>query len=186
MGHGVADMAHSLTDGAAMHRVLVMLDMRKLAAFFRLRLGISPTADLHTLLLDRQRPISITSPQLTQLIHFEESVIPIWDDYYTLISSLSVLPGHSRKLDFKAFSEVCKRNRQMCHKGLHRNGCLLTGPVWGSNFETPYYHILFQHMAAMQRDFPRLAQVSCQPVEKVFHNTFYSLLSFRVRIEFAC
>lgn len=126
MGHGVPDMAHSLTDGAAMHRVLVMLDMRKLATFFRLRLGILPTANLHTLLLDRQRPISITSPQLVQLIHFEESVIPIWDDYYTLISSLSVLPGHNRKLDFGAFSEVCKRNRQMCHKGLLRNMCLLS------------------------------------------------------------
>ena len=129
MGHGVADMAHSLNDGAAMQRVLCLLDIGKLASWLRKELFIEADTDLIVLAeamrrAPKKRPAGVGPnfnaevSQIALLVVFETLVIPIWDQYYKLIASMSVLPGHPRKLTFPAFTKLCADNRAACHKGI--------------------------------------------------------------------
>ena len=128
MGHGVDDLAHSLKDGKWMQKVLIMFDLHALALWMREKIGILDGADLHQLLaaLRAKEPTAawlkagctLTIQQVTKLIQFEELVTLIWDDYYKLIASISVLPNHPKKLLTAEFEEICARNRKMAHDGM--------------------------------------------------------------------
>ena len=79
---------------------------------------------------DDQPPQQMSGPaqqmsqhQLSVLNILKTRVPAIWRDFYNLVASVSVLPGHPRKMEESEFMSTAAQNRKDCHE------------VFGSNVE---------------------------------------------------
>lgn len=136
MGHGVADMAHSIKDGMHMRNVLATLRVDLIA-----RDIINSWGD-DTPIPDVVRQIGNMSvvSRIWEVIIFCCSSSQrwlIWQDYECLIAHCSTLTGHPRRLTRSKFEEIAAGNRRDVQN------------LWSSAAETPYLHILWVHMGLM-------------------------------------
>ena len=62
------------------------------------------------------QPEQQMTPEQQSVLSILKTRVPaIWCDYYNLVASISVLPGHPRKMEESLFMETAARNRQACH-----------------------------------------------------------------------